>query len=145
MCTTRVEQQPGFDVGARPFHETQLAKRGTNCEPLSRFSQGPGRDAQCRTVLQPHVPTDPLSHTVVLATERQRWKVSWARSPPGQRTWTLLPVGGAGSPQHLWSGFQAPAPPLKGSIPSLFNGRSCMIRSEVTHTLKKQFRGSLVD
>lgn len=46
VCTTRVEQQPGFDVGARPFHETQLAKQGTNCEPLSRFSQGPGRAVQ---------------------------------------------------------------------------------------------------
>lgn len=96
------------------------------------------QDSQCRTVLQPHVPTDRLSYTVVLATERQRWKVSWARSPPGQRTWTLLPVGGAGSPQHLWCGFQAPAPPLNGSIPSLFNGRSCMIRSEVTHALRKK-------
>lgn len=48
MCLTRVESRSGFDVGARPFHEAQLAKGGTNreSEPLSRFSKDPARAVQ---------------------------------------------------------------------------------------------------
>lgn len=83
------------------FTRPKLGKGGTNCEPLSRFRPGT-RSAEESSG---HTSQWIDSPTLLCWRQRaQRWQVSRARSPPSQRTWTLLPVGGAGSPQHLRCG-----------------------------------------